>query len=222
MIRPFVSLVVVVLAACGADPTLDVRDSARATSAARPGDVDSAWLPALPGDLVDVVADDTVRVRRCLYTVGTAERPAEFGPPTYVAFVQRECAPGGAVLLGESTTRPVVVADSQSGRDAIVVAFTQKISLSGAGFIHEEIVHVDAASGAIVHDAHLGALPPFGTGTVEATDVSVRGNGTVIVTGTKNGVMPGEIGAGTSFTATYEGFLDDADFSPAPTQVLAY
>ena len=81
---------------------------------------------------------------------------------------------------------------------------------------------VDFDTGEVTHSATLAALPPFGTGLVEPTSLELRPNGTVVVRGTKNGVMPGQSGEGNEFVATFDRFLKRPEFNPPGTSVIAF
>jgi hypothetical protein len=101
-------------------------------------------------------------------------------------------------------------------KQGLVAAFTFRETPSGSAYVKASLVSVDFVTGDITHSATLAALPPFGTGMVEPTSLELKGSGTVIIRGTKNGVIPGESGAGAEFVATFDKFLRNDQFNPPP------
>lgn len=213
------SMVLVVLASwgCGTSELSTTREDTQAlcSQAATP-----VWLSSLPATLSEVNETAALEVHKCRISIGTALEIPPF-PPVHHAWLRKEgCAPGGYALLGTSYSLPsLLLAGDQK---VLAATFTFRETPSGSAYQKAQVVAVDFTSGVITHASTLGALPPSGTGLVEPDRLDLRGNGTVVVGGLKNGVMPGEVGSGDHFLALFEKFADDPLFNPPPSLVLAF
>ncbi len=189
----------------------------------------SNWLVELPADLEVLEIGPSTSSHSCLFTIGTAVRAPPGVPPVYVVWFEKQaaharahCGPTGFVVVGESFIQPEVLLAVQPGRRFVVGSYTTTVTPSGAAYVHLQLVHIAFQSGEILHDSRLSALPPAGSGRVEGSTLKLLGNGTLIVTGSKNGVLPDEQGSGPSFVAVYRRFVFDAEISPTPTYVRAF
>lgn len=179
-----------------------------------------AWRASLPATLSQEQESAAIEVRGCRFSVGTAVETTGF-PPLQHAWLKKEgCETGGYVILGTSYSTPSVLLDAR--KQGVVASFTFRATPSGSAFQQATLVSLDFDTGDVTHRATLAALPPFGTGLVQPTSLDLRGSGTVVVRGTKNGVMPGETGAGDEFIAVFDKFLKNSVFSPPPSSVVAF
>lgn len=216
-VSPTVSLLALLLMACGpADPSA----VATTTQAISGKDETPVWLAALPATLSQVNETASLEVHQCRISIGTALEMPPFPPLHHVWLRKEGCETGGYVLLGTSYSLPSTLLDGS--KKGLVASFTFRSTPSGSAYEKAQLVAVDFFSGAIGHASTLGALPPFGSGLVEPDRLELRGDGTVLVGGQKNGVIPGEIGSGDQFFAVYEKFIGDDLFNPPPSLVLAF
>ncbi len=160
--------------------------------------------------LDQVALGESVIARGCTFTIGTGvEEPPS--PPLHVAFVRvtgnQHVCPHGDVVLGTSYALPSVAITVAHGD---VVADWSSSSPSGEPptlFIAE----IAPESGEIVKETELE--------DVRDGALDIRGDA-LVVTGDKDGVIPGERGSGDHYTATYARFFDTSE--TAPTTVIAY
>lgn len=223
----------VAVTACGEDQTRAPDSASQALVEGRtdlPPSATSVWLEALPPGFSSAAEVASTEVLGCRIAVGTATEMPPF-PPVYHAWMSKQpldparpatCWPSGYLDLGGSYLQPMVLLATTPVAPNLVAAYTFKETPSGAAFLKLALVEVAFRTGAAEHRAVLGALPSFGTGVVTPDAMTLSVDGDLVVTGTKNGVIPGETGSGASFTATYLHFVHARDFAPAPTEVVAY
>ena len=178
------------------------------------------WLNELPATLSQVTEASAIEVHGCRISIGTALEIPPF-PPVFHVWVHKEgCETGGYALLGTSYSAPATLLDAR--KQAIVATFTFRLTPSGSAFEQAQLVSLDFDTGERTHASTLAALPPFGSGRIEPTALELRGSGTVVIRGTKNGVIPGEVGEGDEFIALFDKFVRDPSFDPAPSRVTAF
>lgn len=191
-----------------------------AAELAKQPEAPSVWLASLPATLSQEQETAAIDVHGCRISVGTALELPPFPPLHHVWLKKEGCETGGYVLLGTSYSVPSTLLDGR--KHGLVVSFTFRSTPSGAAFQQASVVSVDFESGEITHRSFLAALPPFGSGLVQPSSLELRGSGTVVVRGTKNGVIPGESGEGDEFIAVFDKFLKDPEFNPPPSSVIAF
>ena len=166
------------------------------------------------------VAGDSVDVRGCTYSVDVVTQ-AGF-PPQYAAVLERaaskRCA-AGSLVLGTSYASPSVAI--AKGHGEIVVDWSSKSTPSGEA--HTQLFIALVSTDLVVEkQVELAAMPDFqnpSLGNVYDGALDVKGQ-KLVVTGDKNGVIPGETGSGDHYTATYDRFFDSDE--TAPDSVVAY
>jgi hypothetical protein len=182
---------------------------------------DDAVVASSSAALDQVVLGDAVKARGCTFTIGTGTQPQTF-PPVYVAFVRvtgnpHQCAHDD-IALGTSYSLPVVAITV--GHGDVVADWTSKSTPSGEA--HTQLFIAEIAQSGIVKETELAAMSPDinhpQQGNVYDGALDVRGNA-LVVTGDKDGIIPGEIGSGDHYIATYARFFDTADTTPT---VFAY
>jgi hypothetical protein len=184
----------------------------------------------LPDNASAIAWGASVTRRGCQFTVGEAELSPPY-PPTSIAFVERAPAAGapswcttGYATVGtsaQSSMYPLIDADNTDPR--LVIAFEYRLTPSGEAHVHIGLVSVSGVTGAVLRRTDLTAMPsnPF-NGNVLADTLQLDASGAVVIDGTKDAVLPGETGAGSSFAATWAGFLTGTGDGVAPTTVVAY
>lgn len=180
----------------------------------------SAWAPALPATFSSVTTTATIAAQKCTFTIGTAIEAGTL-PPVYHPWLGRQgCGADGYLVLGRSYLAPSTLVAGNPR--AIIGVFSFTDTPSGAAYRKAQVLDVDGDSGEVQHSSTLAALPPSGTGVVEPDTLLLQHDGTVIVAGQKVGVMPGEVGEGSTFIATWRQLARDAVFNPAPTTLEAF
>ena len=173
--------------------------------------------------LDQVTLGDSAKARGCTFTIGTGTQPQTF-PPIYVAFVrvtgnQHQC-PHDDIALGTSYALPSVAITV--GHGDVVADWSSKSTPSGEAHTQLFIAEIAPQSGTIVKQTELAAMAPDflhpQLGNVYNGALDVRGNA-LVVTGDKNGIIPGEIGSGDHYMATYARFFDSSNTAPT---VVAY
>ena len=185
---------------------------------------DDAVVASSTAALDQVTLGDAVKARGCTFTIGTGIQPSSL-PPIYVAFVrvtgnQHQCTHDD-IVLGTSYAVPSTAIISAHG--AIVADWTSKATPSGEAHTQLFIAEIAPQSGTIVKQTELAAMSPDfmhpQLGNVFNGALDTDGNA-LVVTGDKNGIIPGEIGSGDHYMATYAHFFNSSD--TAPTSVIAY
>ncbi|MCE9671272.1 hypothetical protein LY474_26025 [Myxococcus stipitatus] len=151
----------------------------------------------------------SVSIQGCIFSI-TAYPQTGVTPPAYDVKLIRQPIPscpygGGLVTLGTSVVHEPTrtVAGNALG---IATAFTKKTSVSGSAPITVTVQHVDPATLTIVRSTGLAVY--LGEGNVESGTVAVAADGTTVtVSGSKTGVLLGETGSGSHYTATYPDFF---------------
>jgi len=185
---------------------------------------DASNVASSSAPLDQVTLGDSVKARGCTFTIGTGVEAPPF-PPVYVAFVrvtgnQHQC-PHDDIVLGTSYAPPsVAIAD---GHGSVVADWSSKSTPSGEAHTQLFIAEIAPQSGTIVKETELAAMSPDAfhpqLGNVFDGALDVQGNA-LVVTGDKNGIIPGETGSGDHYMATYARFFDSSE--TAPTSVVAY
>jgi hypothetical protein len=180
---------------------------------------------ASSGAALDQVSlGDSAKARGCMFTIATGVEPQTF-PPIYVAFVRvtgnRHQCTHDDIVLGTSYALPSVAI--VGGHGSIVVDWSSKATPSGEAHTQLFIAEIAPQSGDIVKETELAAMSPDAfhpqLGNVYDGALDVQGNA-LVVTGDKDGIIPGEMGAGNHYMATYARFFDTSE--TAPTSVVAY
>lgn len=156
----------------------------------------------------------------CIYSISAYPQP-NVTPTVYDIKLFRQpiptCAYGtGSVTLGTSVvyepTRSVAV-----NALGIAASFTQKSSVSGSAPITLSLHHVDPATLTVIRSTGLGVY--LGAGNIVSENVAIAADGTTVtVTGSKTGVILGESGSGSHYTASYPDFF----ISTTPPTVSAF
>jgi hypothetical protein len=159
--------------------------------------------------------------RGCTFSVSSRQKPGTL-PPQYEIVVTRvassTCAWGdGSVVLGSTYNSPSL---SLAANDlGVAASFTYKGTPSGSAAIFVYVDHVAPDTLSIVRSTGLGAMNTGYAGYVYSGALSILSDGTTLeVRGTKSGTIPGEIGSGSNYIATYPDFFT----STTPPTVLAY
>jgi hypothetical protein len=185
---------------------------------------DASNVASSSAPLDQVTLGDSVKARGCTFTIGTGIEAAGF-PPVYVAFVRvtgnpHQCTHDD-IVLGTSYAPPSLAI--ASGHGDVVVDWTSKSTPSGEAHTQLFIAEIAPHSGTIVKQTELAAMAPDfmhpQLGNVFNGALDVQGNA-LVVTGDKNGIIPGETGTGDHYMATYARFFDSSE--TAPTSVVAY
>lgn len=141
------------------------------------------------------------------YTLASTLRPGQF-PPLYEITLTRSTwadEPLGSVTLGQTYEQGDLRLTAT--RNSIVAAFSYKYSPSGSASTAVEVNHINEFTLQVVRATELRVYPSGGfTPMVRVSKVSFSGSW-LIVEGTKNGVIPGELGSGPDYTAAYPNFL---------------
>ena len=185
---------------------------------------DASNVASSSAPLDQVALGDSVKARGCTFTIGTGVEAPPF-PPLYVAFVRvtgnpHQCTHDD-IVLGTSYATPSVAITV--GHGDVVADWTSKSTPSGEAHTQLFIAEIAPQSGAIVKQTELAAMSPDilhpQLGNVWNGALDVRGNA-LVVTGDKDGIIPGETGSGDHYMATYARFFDTS--ATAPTSVVAY
>lgn len=139
-------------------------------------------------------------------------------PLTYTILVKRvNCiVPPESVVLGNSISHDPVLSLVSSELGA-VATYTQKQNVSGSSPVTLGVVHVDPETLAIVRSTNLAVY--LGRGSISSGTPRIEADGTTLtVSGTKSGVLLGEVGSGSHYVATYPDFFTS---TLAPT-IVAY
>lgn len=177
-------------------------------------DVDS-HLATLPAALTSGSS------RGCTFNVVYTQQPGVL-PPIYDIRLNRAasntCPWGQASVLLASSTNYVPRLSLAANALGVAVSYTYKNSYSGSSPSFLGIQHVSPED-TMPTIRSTGLAPLFGRGYIYSGDLSIAANGTtLIVTGTKSGVISGETGSGGNYTATYTDFFTSTN---APT-IVAY
>ncbi len=184
------------------------------------------WASSLPANVTSTTLGATVQARDCEYTIGTAVASPPY-PPQYLAFVQRSghephCT-AAYMVIGSSYAQPSVAI--ASGHGGLVADYTSKATPSGEAHTALFIVELDEKTGDVIKTASLAAMSPDfyhpQQGNVWNGALEIGPGGTLTVTGDKDGIIPGELGTGWHYIATYDKFLHRSD-TPAPTSVVVF
>lgn len=169
----------------------------------------------LDAPVLETLASE-VRASQCIYRVEIAV--LKTFPPQFQYILHRlpskHCAEESVVLGTSYISSPPLVA--VKGRN-LVVAFSYKPTPSGAGSTFLSIQHIDPETLEVVRAETLAAGPGGFSNGVFASRLYFSGH-RLVVEGTKNGFIPGEIGSGSRFTAVYPHFLT----SDQPPVVFAF
>jgi len=189
-----------------------------------------AWQPTLPDNTSAISWGASVTRHGCVFTVGEAELSPPY-PPTAMAFVERAPGPSaptwctaGYASVGTSAQGGMYpLIDADHSVPLLVVAFEYRLTPSGEAHTHVGLASLSGVTGVVLRRTGLTAMPtnPF-NGNVLADTLQLDPAGAVIIDGTKDSVLPGESGAGTSYAATWAGFLSGSGDGAAPTSVVAY
>jgi len=185
-----------------------------------------AWQSALPPNTSTPTLGDSVQFQGCTYTIGTAQQAPPF-PPQFLAIIERSgsdkhCSTAFVVIGSSFATPSVAIA---AGHGGLVADFSTKATPSGEAHSSLVIVQIDAKSGDTIRQTVLAAMAPDPfhpqQGNVFDGALEIGPGGDLTVTGSKDGIIPGETGAGLNYIATYDRFLH-GPANPAPTSVVAF
>ncbi|WP_238539856.1 hypothetical protein [Corallococcus macrosporus] len=156
----------------------------------------------------------------CIYSISAYPQP-NVTPTVYDVRLFRQpiptCGYGfGSVTLGTSVvyepTRSVAM-----NALGIAASYTKKSSLSGSAPITLSVHHVDPATLTVIRSSSLGVH--LGAGNIVSETVAIAADGTTVtVSGSKTGVIWGESGSGSHYTATFPDFFT----STTPPTVMAF
>lgn len=145
----------------------------------------------------------------CIYSISAYPQP-NVTPTVYDVKLFRQpiptCGYGpGTVTLGTSViyepTRSVAV----NGL-GLAASFTKKSSVSGSAPITLSVHHVDPATLTVIRSDSLGVY--LGAGNIVSETVAIAADGTTVtVSGSKTGVILGESGSGSHYTASFPDFF---------------
>lgn len=228
-ILPWLAALACTLAACGADDTAVALDDA---DAAQDADLTaSSWQDALPEGTQDIVMVDEVRVSGCRVAIGTAMQNPPL-PPSYHAILERtplspraRWCRHGYVVLASSYGRPSVAIAAHPRMPIVVADFSVRATPSGSAHVHLGIAAVSALTGAVQHTGWLAAMSPDAMspqlGNVYDGALELDCRGTLTVRGSKNGIIPGEVGAGDHYVAVFRRFTSSPDSTVMPSSIAA-
>lgn len=156
----------------------------------------------------------------CIYSI-SAYPQSGVTPTVYDIKLFRQpiptCVYGyGTVTLGTSVvyepTRSVAV-----NALGIAASYTKKSSVSGSSPITLSVHQVDPATLTVIRSNSLGVY--LGAGNIVSENVAIAADGTTVtVSGSKTGVIYGESGSGSRYTATFVDFFT----STTPPTVAAF
>lgn len=192
----------------------------------------STFQAALPENTSNVQEIERVAFYRCQFSVGTAEQAPPF-PPQRLVWLRREpigdrFCPAGYVILGSSFGFPTVDLARHPFLPALVASFTTQSTPSGSAHVQLQIVQPSYGTGAILHHVTIAAMSPSAAqpqlGNVLSGELSVSFDGTLTVSGQKNGLlMPTEPPPGApNYVATYNLFLFDPNPQPLPDDISTF
>ncbi len=199
----------------------------------------SAWESSLPPGTGSPMPAQTITVRGCSFAVGTAiltppgsppggVSPPPF-PPLFLAYVERGstgrgprwCEPGFIVFGASAAADVEVDVAARPGKPFLVLDYTYRVTQDG----HQRlgIVELDVFTGQTLCTTGLSALSsPSATGDVSSGTLRLDAHGTLTVTGTKDGTIPGETGSGSRYVAVWSDFLGAGACASSPTSVVAF
>ncbi len=154
-------------------------------------------------------AASSVAMDGCIYSISAYPQPG-VTPPVYDIRLFRQpiptCVYGtGSVTLGTSVVYEPTrsVAGNALG---LAASYTRRGSVSGSAPVTLHVHHVDPATLTVVRTSSLGVY--LGAGNIVSENVAIAGDGTTVtVSGTKTGVIWGESGSGSRYTASYPHFF---------------
>lgn len=156
----------------------------------------------------------------CIYSI-SAYPQSGVTPTVYDIKLFRQPIPScsygtGSVTLGTSViyepTRSVAV-----NALGIAASYTKKSSASGSAPITLSVHQVDPATLTVIRSNSLGVY--LGAGNITSENVAIASDGTTVtVSGSKTGVILGESGSGSHYTATFPDFFT----STTPPTVAAF
>ncbi len=212
---------------CGTQQTITATEVGSEEEAVRRS-TDSFWHPLAP-NLTEVTEAGSTIVRRCRFSVGTAiDRTVD--PPLSFIWMRKEpvdesvadkCPDNGFVIIGQSYIVPTVLLAGRPHQPYVVAAFNFRLTPT-EGPVLAEVIHIDFFSGAQLHATIISAASETGLGFVEPETLSISASGTVTLTGTKDGVIPGEVGSGSNFIAVFDKYVRNPVFDPPPSSVVAF
>ncbi|MFB1484903.1 hypothetical protein [Corallococcus sp. RDP092CA] len=156
----------------------------------------------------------------CIYSI-SAYPQANVTPPVYDIKLFRQpiptCVYGtGSVTLGTSVIYVPTRSVAANGL-GIAASYTSKGSVSGSAPITLSVRHVDPATLTVIRTVGLGVY--LGKGNIQSENVAIAADGTTVtVSGSKTGVILGESGSGSHYTATFPDFFT----STTPPTVAAF
>jgi hypothetical protein len=101
----------------------------------------------------------------------------------------------------------------------VAASFVDKGTPSGSAALFVSVKHVAPDTLSTVRSTGIGAMNPGYAGYVYGGQLSILSDGTTLdVRGTKSGTIPGELGGGSNYIATYPDFFT----STTPPTVVAY
>ena len=154
-------------------------------------------------------AASSVAMDGCIYSISAYPQPG-VTPTVYDIRLFRQpiptCVYGfGSVTLGTSVVYEPTrsVAGNALG---LAASYTRRGSVSGSAPILLHVHHVDPATLTVIRSNSLGVY--LGAGNIVSENVAIAADGTTVtVSGTKTGVIWGESGSGSRYTATFPHFF---------------
>ncbi|MFP2931920.1 hypothetical protein ACLESO_43490 [Pyxidicoccus sp. 3LG] len=143
----------------------------------------------------------------CAFTISSTQ--VSSGPPRWSINLTRAasgtCAHGaGSVVLGYSYNLPYIALLPTSV--GLATAFSYKHSPSGSANTQCKVNHIDPGTLGALRDTNI--VVNFGAGNVNSCALDQTDAGTTLVVyGTKTGPLPGEVGSGSNYVATYYNFF---------------
>jgi hypothetical protein len=188
---------------------------------------------ALPPNTSDVQTLGSVAFDDCTFSVGSALKAPPF-PPKYLVWLRveptsyaAECGTGYSVL-GSSYAAPSVAIARHPESLQLVVSHTAKLSPSGSAHTQLKIVEPSYVSGEVVRSSVLAARSPSAEepwlGNVLSGALEVSADGTLVVTGSKDGLMHANESApgAPNYRATYAQFFSDPSLTPVPSAIETF
>lgn len=187
----------------------------------------------LPANATDIIISGSVTLGGCRISAGTAMLAGPPFPPAYIAFVQRtavdtRCPPREVYqVFGERSYNLPVVSIANGAGAQLAFAACLKPNISGSSPSRIDLARLRPLALTTLASSTLmaprtGTNPPNANIALGSIVFTVPGD--LIVTGTKGGSIPGELGlvGGGNFQATYAEFASSLTMNLVPTQVLAW
>jgi hypothetical protein len=174
-------------------------------------------MPADDGDDTDdasVGANTPFQVRGCTYVVSTPQAGPQF--QIILNRLPSQNCQAASVNIAITNIDPNVMVVTKGGQ-AIVISYRAKDTPSGSASVGAALIAISPKTLQTLRFDELLGPPVAPSFIASATAVFFQGN-RLIVEGTKNGPITGEIGSGSHFIATFPRFLKSME----PPTVVAF